>query len=519
MAKRDGEGPAWISEALERVAYYWERNVEEYKEARESSLDTIEEENRCLRKAAWRFVKKTDRDTAVSKDEVEAITKQEECTYNELVSTLLCVRFGKITFFRVGNLWTRGISREELTALWRAIASVWGLTHVHASDSGDVELAVTPMPTPTIAQTVKSSVCAKRSTFNPISSTFTEALCPMREDLEPVFDEEVDEWMRALAGEYFTQLELWLVSLGRLDLPSRILFLHGPKRLGKSLLVDGIAQLWDGERAELARVMGTDFNDSISRSPLCVGEESGAGLRGEDLTRWLRKGVADRERTLNRKFAPTTKVSGALRFIIASNNLALITSIKEDLNTDDVDALADRFLHIECSKAALKALKGIDTVQWVEGNRIAQHVLAIIEEHRDYKPTDRFFTAPGSPLLAEVAAMSTGLKGEVMSRVIRCLRDGETPSWIAFRRTGVVVDPGSLHEDSLLPQEQWRCSAAKLGTAVGALACKRTTMPKTKRSGHLILRARVVLFGVVSKLATASELEDAWGEHLKCTSK
>jgi hypothetical protein len=292
------------------------------------------------------------------------------------------------------------------------------------------------------------------------------------------------------------------------------LFLHGAKGLGKSLLIDGISQLWHGDRAELARVMGTDFNDSITRSPLCVGEESGAGLRGEDLSRWLRKGVSDRERTLNRKFAPTTKVVGALRFIIASNNLQLITSIKEDLNKDDVDALADRFLHIKCSKHAAPALEGVDTNAWVKGNRIAQHILSIIEKYSDYQPTDRFFSDPGSPLLAEVAAMSTGIKGEVMSRVIKCLRDGDTPPWIAFREDGVVVDPGSLHEDSILPQEQWRCSAAKLGATIGSLAAKRTTMPKTKRSGHLILRERVVLFGVESKLATSKELNRAWGMHL-----
>ena len=520
IAVRDEEGPGWVEESLELVRLRWIKNAKEFAKDRDDELGVLEKRNRVLRRAAWRFVHQTDRDTPVSPQELADLAAEEPCTREDLIDTL-GIRFGKIIFFRVGDHWSRPIAREEAPAVWERVAAVWGRTRIDApADPNEKPTLVIPqMPTFAVARSVESSIVVQRSMYNPTTAEFTEALCPMRTDLVPEYDPAVDAWLRALAGKYFPQLEIWFASLGRLDVPARILFLEGSRGLGKSLLIDGVAQLWHGNRAEISRVIGTDFNDSLTRSPLCVGEESGSGLRGEDLSRWLRKAVSDRERTLNRKFAPTTKLVGCIRFIIASNNLSLITSIKEDMAKDDVDALADRFLHIKCRKAALEALEGINTTAWVAGNAIAQHVLHLIEEYRDYQPTDRFFMGPGSSLISEVAAMATGLKGEAMSRVIKCLRDGDNPSWINFREDGVAIDPGALYEDSLLPHEQWRCSAARLGKAIGALAFKPTTMRGNRRSGHLISRKRVVLFGVESKLASRKELENAWAKIIEKTIK
>jgi hypothetical protein len=193
-------------------------------------------------------------------------------------------------------------------------------------------------------------------------------------NLEPAFNEKIDHWLRLLAGDEYDALSAWLATVTNTERPNSCLYIKGPKAIGKSLLVDGLARLW-GRKAVRYRDVMARFNDSFLKCPLVHLDE---GLSDHTDSLRFREFISETEHVIETKGQPQYTLQGSARVIVTSNN-ANALKIQEALNTDDIDAISSRISWISTGSEAAQYLKRLHgrqtTTEWVEDDLIARHVL------------------------------------------------------------------------------------------------------------------------------------------------
>lgn len=310
-------------------------------------------------------------------------------------------------------------------------------------------------------------------------SIFYEAVCPRR-DLETEFNPEIDRWLRLLGGEHAERLLDWLATVTDLTRPTALLYFSGASRAGKSLFADGVARLWTAHGVtKLADVSG-NFNELIAECPVIFADER---LPPGIDSAWLREQVTVYERSLRRKFMPSAKLRGCLRFICASNPDDMIAQGDESFTVDSLRAVGERVLHLRVGDEVseyLSTLGGYEsTRQWIEGDGFARHVLWL-RDNRKVESGERLLVTgvPGAihrslatqslwgSLVMEVISRhlaSVGAKkfGNVKGRFF--VGDGEV----------LVTSEGILELWESLIKSHRAPTAAKLGRAFKGFATKR----------------------------------------------
>ncbi|NJN63641.1 MAG: hypothetical protein HC882_01365 [Acidobacteria bacterium] len=159
----------------------------------------------------------------------------------------------------------------------------------------------------TVIDGVEADMGAQFAHYDVERRVLVEAPCPIRH-LEPEYNPYIDQWIRFLGGIRYGILEQWLACVTRLDEPLAALFLTGVKGAGKSMLAEGVSQIWGPRPSQIQEVIGGNFNDQAAKNPVVFVDEMGplqsqAGFRTHHL-RWL---VQARVRPLHRKYhAPAT---------------------------------------------------------------------------------------------------------------------------------------------------------------------------------------------------------------------
>ena len=202
--------------------------------------------------------------------------------------------------------------------------------------------------------------------------------------LEPEYDAEVDAWLELLGNKRAGVLKDWIAGIRRHDRPNCVLFIPGDPGVGKSLLVRGLARIWDCDGATDIRMVMNNFNDELRRCPLVVVEE-GKWNRFDDITTKLRRFVTDTTRSINKKHLQTMELSGHLRLMVTANNFNLFAGDQYVLTRADRDAIAQRFLEINPDPRAADFLNKLDPVErdgLAADNRIAKHALWLAENRK-----------------------------------------------------------------------------------------------------------------------------------------
>jgi hypothetical protein len=206
-----------------------------------------------------------------------------------------------------------------------------------------------------------------------------------------------------------------------LDRPAPCLYLAGPPQLGKSLLADGLAALWNCKLpAEMAEAI-SDFNESTGECPIVFTDE---GFPPKLDFASFRKMITAHARRVNMKFRAKVTVEGCARFIIAANNEDLVRYQKlGTLSQNDLDAIADRLLVVSCDGAARDVVQTLDTTE-AASCEIAEHVLWLAETVALEPPGCRMAARPGGGerLLADVVA---GRNAEVLSELRSRMGDAD----------------------------------------------------------------------------------------------
>ncbi len=222
---------------------------------------------------------------------------------------------------------------------------------------------------------------------------FHEAIA-VRRPLEPRFDEMVDAWLRQLVvPAQVDKLHDWIWALTKNDMPCAAAYFEGPPGAGKSMFVDAAARLWStfGAANYEKGVAGT-FNPDIKRVLIVLDEGLSVGKSNSASIRNL---IATLDHTVNDKHTPLKKVRGAVRVVITANNRGIYGQLaNENLGKEDVEAIAQRFIHFTVSPTASEWLseRNADkklTTHWVSDDILARHLLWIAK-NRTVKPGKRF---------------------------------------------------------------------------------------------------------------------------------
>jgi hypothetical protein len=262
---------------------------------------------------------------------------------------------------------------------------------------------------------------AQEASYDAPRRLFIEAPAPLAK-LVPTYNKDVDAWLQILAGHDYANLCNWIALITNQDEICSALLLTGAPGTGKTLLAMGLARLWARDQpTDLESVMG-NFNDALARCPLVFADEQiPKDFRGYARTAELRQIIAARSRPHKKKFAHEAQILGTIRLIIAANNEEVL-AIQENLSSNDIEAIGDRFYHIKVAKEAAEFLRLCDTTAFVSGNAIAMHALWLRDHHKVVRD-GRF--AVKNPDRSMVRALTTrsGVRSAVCQWLMGYLRD------------------------------------------------------------------------------------------------
>ena len=262
--------------------------------------------------------------------------------------------------------------------------------------------------------------------YDPTNDSLTVQACVPRE-VEPVYDAQVDEWLRLLGGESYAQLESWIATAHRLDWPTPAVYFEGKSSGGKGFFASILASLWGEERVEFKEAIGK-FNYRLTRCPVAFldeGVDMSAGVSAV-----FRTFVAERDHTIEDKYVKAQTLRCYLRLVIAANNADAL-SLKGVHSAEDADAIASRLFHIKVDNKPgdfLRKIGGRKTTSasWIQNGRAAAHFRWIqAEKCADVIPGNRFLIdAPRTRFHENLLVNSPGQHSAIMAVAIAKQRSG-----------------------------------------------------------------------------------------------
>lgn len=341
---------------------------------------------------------------------------------------------------------------------------------------------------------------------------FVEAPAPLRK-LEPTYDQDVALWLEIMCGSALPDVLNWIALLTSLDEICAALMITGGPGTGKSLLAHGLSRLWSTDQpTDLESAMG-NFNEALARCPLVFADEQlPKDLRGFARTAELRQFIAARSRPYKKKFAHESKILGAIRLMIAANNEEIL-AIQENLSTNDIEAIGDRFYHVRANaEAAPFLLRFCDTNRFVKGDAIAKHALWLRDNHPIQRAGRFLIKSPDREFYRSLTTRS-GIRSAVCQWCIGYLKDPRrvdaSGKYLARIKGGqLLVNVQAMLGEAwgfYVPNEQTP-PTGRLTSALAGLSSRRThsTIPGPKGGS---LQYRVI--DTESLLAWASETEFA----------
>lgn len=287
-------------------------------------------------------------------------------------------------------------------------------------------------------------------------------------DLDPRYDEEVDEWLRRTFGHAYTEVATWIgFALAFEDGPICALSIVGPPAIGKKLFATGLAECIDTECYATGKDLMGRFTPTLRRTGLLVIDEGLPRSMTSDPADTFRSFISGDTITIEEKYKPSMEINNPLRILITANNDHALKSLymNRDLTEHDRQALSQRLLHIDVGMGGAKYLAHKGGTQhtaqkgnrWIRGDAgqksdyvIARHFLWLYEQRFHNKQllfdaVDTSANAAGNRLLLEGAGTSAMAeemavyagKSTELCHIIVCMINDEQ------HQDGVYIDKGT----------------------------------------------------------------------------
>lgn len=385
-------------------------------------------------------------------NEINQYAHEQGCSPEDLLSRLVIQKANAYYIFFEGKYEPPCIDKELTSKLPRCLVAFPGARLTTLTKDG----AERPRTIPelirdycTVANDVVTRLPLQKSYFDTKTKLFYEAPCPLVPH-KAEYSHEVDAWLKFLGGEASEKLMDWLACVTMLERPTCALYLSGARSTGKSMLTLGVASLWGKLPTEISKIAET-FNYDLAKCPVVVADEF---IPESVSTGKLRSWVAGYSQTLSRKYYPNTTLEGAIRLILCGNNDRLLQT-GEDLDREDVNGTADRFLHIKVGDDAARYLKSLGgaqgTADWVSGGRIARH-LTWLKENRKVSYGNRFLVEGYTTKMHQALAT----QDRVSNLVLEWISVYFAQTGTSFKKIqGVFCGNGKLALNSAVIKQFW----------------------------------------------------------------
>lgn len=425
-----------------------------------------------------------ERDTPYSDAELLDFAEESDVSVSELKRRWI-ISYGKACYLMVGGKYKSPVMRDELPfAAKRDLAPA-----VSAGvDVGDEDSAGLMKPVDIIARygtLARRAVCdftATKTYYDADEQTIYEATCPIRLDEE--HDAEyvpwVATWLQFLGGDKHSLLLDWISVVTHLERPATILYMKGPKGVGKSSFGHGLSMLWTKQGAtNLGSAFG-NWNDVIATCPFLMADE----VMPQELRRApstvLREFSQNTNRKIRKRFMSEIDTKGALRIALFANNIDILHT-EENLTTDDIAAFSQRLLLITPDPrtadllAAFKNM-GLDFRKEVyQYGALARHALHLKKERMQsvLNRNERFLVEDHSDNeLMNAMIAHTGVRSAVLQWIVCYLqRPDQAKQIIGYK---VLVMDGEVF-----------VSSEGISTAWGSYM-DRYSQPDMKRVGQAL---------------------------------
>jgi hypothetical protein len=336
---------------------------------------------------------KTPQTSPYTEDELQAIATKQGWTPEALTDKWLIQKDGAVWLLNSKGEYEGAYSKDDAPIavrkiLARAPIQIWTITQNGYKYKTPGELVAEHG---TLASKIVTSLAAQYTAYDSETGILTEAAARLR-NLPAVFHTDVDGWLKSF-GDVYLKLSDWLSCAPDLTKNLCAIYLDGKKEVGKTLFALGVARLWTtGSCAEIDQVLG-GFNEELTRCPLVfIDEQMPRVVSGQSTSGKLRALLGNKTRSLKRKYRSNTDLVGAIRLVLAANNENLLDEM-EAKSTDDLDAIAQRFLYVRASDEPIEYLNRFSKTQlekWAQ-HAIAEHCLWLSENHKVVLPGKRFW--------------------------------------------------------------------------------------------------------------------------------
>ena len=277
-----------------------------------------------------------------------------------------------------------------------------------------------------------------------------------RDDIQPRFDEQIDEWLRVTFGHAYIEVATWIgFALAFEEGPICALSIVGPPAIGKKLLATGLAECIDTECFATGQDLIGRFTPALKETGLLVIDEGLPRTMTSDPADTFRSYISGDTITVEEKYKPSISVNNPLRILITANNDTAIKSLymHRDLSEHDRHALSQRLLHIDVGLEGAKFLSRRGGVlytaqpgnRWIRGDAgqpsdyvVARHFLHLYERRYDNKRllydkvgsvvnpkgTRLLLEGAGTSALAEEMAAYAGNSTELCHVIVRMISEG-----------------------------------------------------------------------------------------------
>lgn len=278
----------------------------------------------------------------------------------------------------------------------------------------------------TVAESAVVDLSAQRTRYDEGERCIIEATCPLR-PIQPVFHEDVDQWMRILCWHqpyYYENLKTWLAVVTNLDFICAALLLTGKKSVGKSMLALAISRLWSLTGPTSLEIAFGTFNDQLAKCPFTFADEHlPKDFRGYTKFEELRVHVQEVERAYKRKYLSNSKLLGATRTMIAAHTKSILKT-PQTLTDDEIAGIVERFFHIPTNPEAAAYLASLrpNTFErgWVSRDVVAEHILWLRDNH-PHQSQGRFYVHAPDEALFRALSTQSGTKGALCQWLVSYL--------------------------------------------------------------------------------------------------
>jgi hypothetical protein len=203
-------------------------------------------------------------------------------------------------------------------------------------------------------------------------------------DIDPLFVQEVDDWLHAFGGESYERLIDWIGHAQNTPRPICALSLTGGASSGKTFFGELMGARFGPGQKNGAQIFG-QWNFRLRDNPVIHLDEDLGNLKGvTNLDARFREFVTGGNFTLSQRNVDERSYEVYPRVIISANDLEALKHIvaSRDLADASHEALAERLLHIEVGKKAQRLLERDVTENWIKGDKLALRHFAWLYENR-----------------------------------------------------------------------------------------------------------------------------------------